>query len=196
MPDDESRCIDPVRLDRAKNCSGRPEKLPSFQFAIGALRCLLAKDEQVIYVADCVFNIESPAGKQTIQCRYFEKIGSQLQPEKIQDWISSSAGLLSGHEIMLASRDFRRWQIPSFDELHRLGRITGNRVPDAFGPTEMERAVTKFGEGDVQGCMDMFSKMLADEDDAGVRNNLAFCQILTGAVTEVLRTQRRQSQPL
>jgi N-6 DNA Methylase len=36
---DEPCGIERVRLDRAKNCASGPEKLPSFQFTVGALRC-------------------------------------------------------------------------------------------------------------------------------------------------------------
>ena len=162
------------------------EKLSEINDNFGelVLSCLVAKDEHITHVADCLFHIESPAGKQTFQCRYFEMVGSQLQPDRIQDWISSRIELLSNHEISLALQDFRKWQLPSSYELHRLGRITENLIPDAFGPTQMEQAISQFGEGDVQGCMEMFDEMLEDHDGADVRNNLAFCQILTGAVAE------------
>ena len=38
----------------------------------------------------------------------------------------------------------------------------------------------------IPGCMEMFERILADKEDAFVRNNLAFCQILTGDVAEGL----------
>ena len=150
------------------------------------LTCLIANEQQITHVADCVFSMESPAGKQSFQCRYFEKLDTQFESERIEDWIASSGALLDGNEIRLSLLSFRKWQIPSHRELHRLGRVTGNIIPDVFGPTEMEQAVAKFGEGDVPGCMDMFTRMLADKDEAGVRNNLAFCQILTGDVSDGL----------
>lgn len=163
-------------------------KIPETIVGFGELvvSCLVAKDENLTHVADCTYNIESPAGKQMFQCRYFEKEGDQLEQKRIQEWISSNANLLAGHKISLALRDFRRWQLPSSDEIHRLGRISGNNVPEILGPTEISQAITKFSNGDVRGCMNMFSEMLADKDDYQLRNNLAFCQILTGAVAEGL----------
>lgn len=164
------------------------ETLPEINDSFGELifTCLLAKEEQIMHVADCLFSMESPAGKQSFQCRYFEKIGFQLESGRIENWIANSGDLLAGNEIRLELRGFRKWQIPSPEELHRLGRITGSRIPDVFGPTEMAQSVEMFGEGDIQGCMDMFSRMLADKDEPDVRNNLAFCQILTGAVGDGL----------
>src|SRR3977135_3781885 len=38
----------------------------------------------------------------------------------------------------------------------------------------------KFREGDTNGCMEIFARMLVDKDDPEIRNNLAFCQIVIG----------------
>ena len=66
--------------------------------------------------------------------------------------------------------------------LHRLACIAGYSVPDVFfGPTQAERAFSKFAEGDIQACMQIL-KMLADKENPQTRNNLAFCQIVVGDV--------------
>lgn len=164
-------------------------KIPEINDGFGELvvACLISKNEEVTpHVADCAFNIESPAGKQTFHCRYFEKEGSSLEQQRILEWILSNKNILAGHKITLVLQDFRRWQLPSSDELHRLGRISGNHVPDVFGPALFDQAIAKFANGDIQGCIAMFSEMLTDKDDCHIRNNLAFCQILSGAVAEGL----------
>ncbi len=144
---------------------------------------LFAHDCKATCVADVSFQLDSPAGKQVFRCRYLEKAGQKLKPEQFQEWIEGHRDLLAGNEITFAMYDFTRWELPSPDELHRLGRISGYRIPDVFGPNQGRQAVATFGEGDVDGCMEIFARMLADKDDPQTRNNLAFCQILTGDVS-------------
>lgn len=108
--------------------------------------------------------------------------------------------LLAGHEIIVTLADFRRWELPSSLELHRLGRILDHAVPGSLTPTEHEDAFSKFGEGDVEGCMEAFKRMLKDREDHILRNNLAFCQILTGEFEEGLKnatiTTEKNYEPL
>lgn len=146
------------------------------------LSAFYAREQKVTHAGDATFQIESPAGKQTHQCRYFEAVGQQLRQEQFQEWIDNHRALLAGNEISIVIHDFLRWELPSPVELHRLGRISGYRIPDVFGPTEADQAVSRFVEGDIHGCMDTFSRMLADKETFSIRNNLAFCQILTGDV--------------
>jgi hypothetical protein len=131
------------------------------------------------HVADVTFQIESPAGKQTHQCRFFEKPDVQLREEQFQEWVENHRALLAGNGISIVITGFNRWELPSAVELHRLGRISGYRIPEVFGPTESEQAVSKFEQGDIPGCMAIFSRMLCDREDGYVRNNLAFCQLVT-----------------
>lgn len=88
--------------------------------------------------------------------------------------------MLAANEISFVITGFERWKIPSPEELHRLGYIAGYRISDKFGPPQGEQAISKFADGDIKGCMETFARMLADKDDPEIRNNLAFCQIITG----------------
>src|SRR5207253_1276446 len=44
---------------------------------------------------------------------------------------------------------------------------------------------------DIQGCADDFSRMLVDKDDAQIRNNLAFCQLLLGKISSALENSSK-----
>src|SRR5207302_529745 len=103
-----------------------------------------------------------------------------LQQEQFQEWIDSHVAILAANDISIKIDGFSRWELPSPIELQRLGRISGYRIPEVFGPPEAESAVSKFGEGDVQGCIDIFLRMLADKEESYIRNNLAFCQLFAG----------------
>jgi hypothetical protein len=147
---------------------------------------LFARENKSTHVADVTVQIDSPAGKHTLQSRFFEKVGVQLEQKKFQESVENFRAVLAGNEVSIAITIFDRWELPAAGELHRLGRISGYRIPEVFGPTENQQAVSKFAEGDIPGCMEMFERILADKEDAFVRNNLAFCQILTGDVAEGL----------
>lgn len=144
--------------------------------------CLFARDEKSTHVADVALQIVSPAGKHTFHCRFLEKSGSELMAEKFQHWIESNRAILKGNEISVALSSFNRWMLPTDIELHRLGRITGYQIPQVFGPSEGERAISLFAQGDMQGCMDTFSRMLKDKEAAYVRNNLGFCQLIANDI--------------
>jgi hypothetical protein len=66
----------------------RDGKTPS-EFDEGAaemiVSALFARDQKLTHVADVTFQIESPAGKQTHQCRFFEKVDQQLREEQFQE---------------------------------------------------------------------------------------------------------------
>jgi tetratricopeptide (TPR) repeat protein len=74
-----------------------------------------------------------------------------------------------------------RWELPSNEEMHRLGRVSGVHVPEKwFGPSLLAQAVKLYCEGDEQSCLIMLERLLAEHDDPGIRNNIAFIQILRG----------------
>jgi hypothetical protein len=146
------------------------------------MSALYARERKVTYVADVTFQIDSPAGKQTLQCRFFEEPGQELRNEQFQEWIENHRVLMEGNNISIVISGYNRFELPSSVELHRLGRISGYRIPDVFGPMELEQAISLFTNGNIQGCMDIFSKMLEDKEEACIRNNLAFCQLLTGNI--------------
>jgi hypothetical protein len=139
-----------------------------------------ARESNSTHVVDVIFQIDSLAGKQTLQCRFFEDHQQKLEREQFQEWIDNHHTLLGGNNISINIVDCTRWELPTSIELHRLGRISEHRIPEVFGPSEHQQAVALFGKGDVEGCMSIFARMLADKDSAVPRNNLAFCQILTG----------------
>ncbi|HLP29561.1 MAG TPA: ATP-binding protein [Candidatus Didemnitutus sp.] len=144
------------------------------------LSALFARGQKSSHVADVTFQIESPAGKQNHQCRFFEKPGAELSESQFYDWVQKHKALLEGNEIAVLISGFNRWELPSAIELHRLGYVSGYRIPEVFGPTQTEQAIAAFKNGDVEGCMATFSKMLRERDSNVIRNNLAFCQLLTG----------------
>lgn len=152
---------------------------------------LFARDQKSAVVADVTLQIDSPAGKQTLRCRYLEKVGQKLQEEQIQQWIENHRPLLAGNDIAVVLTAFNRWELPSSSELQRLGRISGYLIPDVFGPTEAEQAVAKFEAGDIQDCMATFLRMLADKEQSQCRNNVAFCQLLTGDVAAGLENSTK-----
>jgi len=141
---------------------------------------LYARDKQSTHVAELIFQIESPAGKNSFQTRYFEKNNSLIEKQKIQNWVEAKSALLASNGISIKILEFDRWELPNALELHRLGRVSGYRIPDVFGPNQGQQAVSRFEAGDTPGCMDTFAKMLSDKDEPPIRNNLAFCQIITG----------------
>ncbi len=163
----------------------RAEKVPAdFDEGMNEMivSALIARDEKATHVADVAFQIDSPAGKQNFHSRFFEKPGQELRQEQFQEWIENHRALLTGNDISIVITAFNRWELPSSIELHRLGRISGYLIPDVFGPTELEQAITLFNNNDVQECMAIFSKMLIDKEEVHIRNNLAFCQLVMGDV--------------
>jgi hypothetical protein len=161
---------------------------------------LVAEEAKATHIADITFQIVSPAGKQIFTSRCLEVPEKELRREKFQEWIDKNNDLLRRNEISVIITDFERWKLPSSNELHRLGRISGYRIPEVFGPTEGEQAFAKFSERDVPGCMDIFSRMLSDKESHEVRNNLAFCQILTGDISNGFKNAKKaiefQYEPL
>lgn len=155
---------------------------------------LAARETQVTHVVDMEFRIESFAGKQQYRSRFFENPISPFKPELCYEWIETHGSLLAGNGISVSVSNFNRWQLPSSKELHRLGRISDYQIPEAFGPSEAESAINQFMTGDIQGCMDTFSAMLIDKEEYSIRNNLAFCQLLTGDLIEGLKNATRASE--
>jgi hypothetical protein len=145
-----------------------------------------ARDHNSTHVVDVAFEIESPAGKQTHQCRFFEKVGQQLREGPFEEWVENHRSMLASNQISVGITGFNRWELPSSAELHRLAYISEYPVPEVFGPPDVNKAIVKFKEGDIQGSMDIFVQMLADRESSHPRNNLAFCQILTGDIASGL----------
>src|SRR5450432_1305185 len=114
--------------------------------------------------------------------RFLEKSGAEMRQEDIQKWLDTHKAMLTANEISVVVKGFERWELPSSEELHRLGRISGYPIPEAFGPSEHQRAVNLFANGDVKDCIATFSRMLLDKETADTLSNLAFCQILTGDI--------------
>jgi len=146
-----------------------------------------AKEQNCTNAADVGFQIHTPAGTQQIRVRYIEETGkATLDRSMIETWIVEHEPLLKRNDVALEVQDFIRWELPSSEELHRLGRITGAYVSDVFGPREIDQAVASFKAGDQPRCREILTRMIADKSDHELRNNLAFCQILAGEVNEGL----------
>ncbi len=147
---------------------------------------LVARDKNATHAVDVTFQMDSPAGRHTIQSRFLEKAVTEIKQEQMDAWLNSQQALLVGNRITFALVTFKRWLLPSSEELRRLGRISGFHVPEVFGEDAMSQAITKFREGDIKGCAETFAEMLAEKEDDAARNNLAFCQILMGQTSEAL----------
>lgn len=147
---------------------------------------LIAQDLGITHAVDVTFQIDSPAGRQTTRFRFFEKPGTLIRQEQIDTWLTENKTLLAGNEVSVVVLAFVRWMLPIPEELHRLGWISESYIPAVLGPNPMDQAVTKFADGDIQGSVDDFVRMLKDKEDSETRNNLGFCQILLGQRLEAL----------
>jgi hypothetical protein len=141
---------------------------------------LIAQDEKATHIVDITVQIESPAGKLTLQSRFLEKPHFELAQSAIQSEFDEIRELLAGNDITISLIGFERWALPTLAELHRLGRIAGYAIPEILGEGPSSQAIDKFAEGDVQASIDIFNSLLADKESASTRNNLAFCQIVVG----------------
>lgn len=173
--------------DNAKNAlanlrSGKAVKDIDDSMGEMIFTAVVAREHKATHAVDVSFQWESPAGRQSTQMRFLEKPDAEMRQDEVQKWLDTHKAMLASNEIQFVTTGFERWELPSPEELHRLGHIAGYRIPDAFGPPQGEQAVAKFGSGDVKGCMETFERMLADKDDPQIRNNLAFCQIVTGDI--------------
>src|SRR6266496_443292 len=166
------------------------EGKPSREFDEGMtemiLSALIAREEELVYAADVTLMIDSPAGKHTVNSRFFEKNDAPITWSKIRDWLEDHRALLAGNDISVVVTSVDRWKLPTAHEIHRLGRIAGYAIPDLFGPREVDEAIAKFEAGNIAGCADDFSRMLNDKEEPQVRNNLAFCQLLMGKISSAL----------
>jgi hypothetical protein len=171
-------------LDQMRN--GRPvakiddgmEQLVSL-----ALRC---RDTGSTHVADVVFRWDLPTGKLITTNRYIEKPDKEINLDVLDAWIQLNDGVLKSNDISCKIDKTHRWQVPTDNELQRLGWIANYDIPDAFGPDLYDRAIQLFAERKVSDCSEIFQQMLSDRDHHEVRNNLAFCQIILGNYKDAL----------
>jgi len=152
---------------------------------------VIARESKATNAVDVTFQWDSPAGRQSTKMRFVEETEAEMRQEDIDKWLDTHKAMLAANEISFVVTGFSRWELPTPLELHRLGFISGYRIPDVFGPTQGEQAVSKFGEGDEKGCLETFARMLADKEDPQIRNNLAFCQIIIGDVAGGLENATR-----
>jgi hypothetical protein len=150
------------------------------------LTALIARDSKASHVVDVSFQLDSPAGHDSFQTRYIEQPKNEIQRAVIDKWLDANKAILVASEISYVVAGFSRWEVPTSEELHRLGNISGYVIPDALGPNQFKQAISKFNDGDIKGCSGTFAKMLADKEDSEIRNNLAFCQILLGEFVQAL----------
>lgn len=150
------------------------------------MSAIIAFNLSAKHAVDATFRVQSPAGSQVFGARYLEDPAKNLTREKFQLWIDSHTELLATHNISVNSVDFTRWELPTSFELHRLGRISGHKIPQIFGPTQFDEAFKKFGAADVAGCAQDFATMLDDKPESRISNNLAFCLLILGKPTDAL----------
>ncbi len=89
--------------------------------------------------------------------------------------------MLFYNDIVLSASNFTKWLLPTSVEFHRLAWIAGVDLPETiFGPSELDIAIAKFGEGNVEECAYILEKMCKDKEDAIIENNLGFCRLILG----------------
>lgn len=152
---------------------------------------LVASEKGATHVADVSFDIDSPAGKRLHRVAYLEPSQTPLTHDIFEKWVTNTRERLSKFKIHVTLSAFESWALPSAEELHRLARISEHPIPKAFGPSQDEQALKLFEDGDIPGCISVFSKMLDDKEDGAIRNNLGFCQILSGNPASGLENVRR-----
>jgi len=164
------------------------------------LSALVGREKEVANAVDVTFQVDSPAGRQTIQVRMLEKPETPIRQERIKEWLEDHRTILAGNEISFAVVEFTRWVLPTSEELHRLGYISAYRIPKEFGPTLPEQALSKFAGGDIQGCMNIFARMLVDNPDGGrpvkFETTWRFARFLPGMSLPGWRTRQRLWQPI
>ena len=160
------------------------EPVPEFRDSFPELMFtgILAHEEENIGAAvDVGFQMESPAGRQAFRCRLLENSDNPISEDSIKSWIESKSELLSSNDIILSASSFTKWVLPTSVEFHRLARIAGVDLPEAiFGPSELDIALEKFGEGKVEECAYIMEKMCEDKEDTIIENNLGFCRLILG----------------
>ncbi len=146
------------------------------------------KDKISGAIIDIDFQMESPDGRQIFRCRCMEGKESPGNMESVEEWTRTKLDLLSSSGIVLSVTNFSKWILPTNNELHRLARIVESELPEAiFGPTEVEIAIAKFGEGQIDECVQIFSVLLKDKHEPVLANNLGFCELLLGRFEDGLQ---------
>ena len=137
--------------------------------------------DKVSSVVDIGFQMESFAGRQTFRCRFLENSNSCITQEIVEGWVQSKLELLSSNDILLSILSFSRWEIPTSVEFQRLAWIAGMELPESiFGPSRLDTALSKFGDGQLGECADILDRMYKDKEDVTTGNNLGFCRLLLG----------------
>jgi hypothetical protein len=145
---------------------------------------IVARDLKCTHAADVTFQLESLEGKHSQRVRYMEKAAQELTLESFALVIEQIRDLLQANGIALSVSTFERWKLPDTHELHRLALISGYKVPTFLGTSPVLQAFNKFEEGDIETSKVLFREVLELRESADIRNNLAFCQILTGELEE------------
>lgn len=169
-----------LALHALRNDEPIPEFSDSFSELI--ITGILAHEEESLGAAvDVGFQMESPAGRQAFRYRFIEASDNPISENSIKSTIESKSELLASNDIVLSASSFTKWVLPTSVEFHRLARIAEVELPKAvFGPTEIEIAIAKFGEGNVEECAYILERMCNDKSDVILENNLGFCRLTLG----------------
>jgi hypothetical protein len=152
---------------------------------------LSARKIGATHVVDIDFQWDFSNEIHVTQVRFVEKPDTEICKDYVVKWIESHSKILIKNEISLDVNAFERWELPTIEELHRLGYILKYPIPSVFGITPSTQAVLKFGEGDVEEALRILARLLSDRDDPGIRNNYAFCQIYSGDYLSGLENLKR-----
>jgi hypothetical protein len=141
---------------------------------------IMANEGRFTHAVDIVFQIESFAGRHTQRVRYFEKPDVELDADVFSATTERLRPLAEANDITVSVSAIERWKLPTNKEVQQLAIISGHPLPPSLGRSPMDEAFAKFEEGDVEESKRLFAEVLRFKESANVRNNLAFCQILTG----------------
>lgn len=113
-------------------------------------------------------------------------IGSDVDSaSQIREFTSCRENVLEDYKLSVDLLEVRTWELPSNEEMHRLARIARVTVPyEEFGPNQYQIALQKYMEGDIEGTIRLFERMIFDRDEPHLRNNIAFCLMLEGCLDE------------
>jgi hypothetical protein len=137
--------------------------------------------ENHLVAVDILFKLETAIGHKNFTRRFFRKTHVIFARNDVEEWINRKRIILSNNRISLSVLDFVELTLPSARELQRLHWISGKNFslsPDLFGGALTDVAISKFSEGKVKECSEVFEQMISDRDAAQIRNNLAFCQLI------------------
>jgi hypothetical protein len=131
-----------------------------------------------------------PAGDTVVPCgwRLLFKDPPAAANAKPAAWFDSVSTVLAANGENATFGESQAWLPPSEIELFHLTRASHLPLPSEWDPL---REITElFDNGRITQCIALFTELLRYTDDAQLRNNLGFCQLIAGRRLEALNELR------